>query len=192
MKEMSIKVKNGMCKSSVFSHLKWYDYVIVIAVYIVLAILTIHHDVFHTVKSSYAILEGHLSDFYTYNQPIVGGNDYDVLVYLIFALWNLPMFLAGRATPWPATPAYIMLYQKILLVIFVLLAAWILYKICTKIGANKKTAFYSSFLFMTAPYLLLSTVAYGMYDIMYVFFMLWGLCFFIKDEKKYNVYISAL
>ncbi len=179
-------------KGSVFANLRWYDYAIVIAIYVVLSLLAVHGDIYHTARSSFALLEGHVADFYEYNKGVVGGNDYDIFIYLIFALWNLPMFLSGRTVPWGPAPAYIMLYEKLLLIVFLILSAWMIYKICVMLGTKHKIAFYASFLFMTIPYMLTTAVAYGMYDILYVFFMLWGLRWFLDDAKKQNVFISAL
>src|SRR5476651_2579914 len=52
-------------------------------------------DLFHTSTSSYAYLEGHFIDFYDYNKKVVGGNDYYALIYIIFAIWNIPLKIFG-------------------------------------------------------------------------------------------------
>jgi hypothetical protein len=52
-------------------------------------------DLNHTVVSSYAYLKGNIFNFYDYNQPILWGNDYLPILYLIFALWMAPYFYSG-------------------------------------------------------------------------------------------------
>jgi hypothetical protein len=55
-------------------------------------------DLAHTVFSSYAILQGHILDFYDFNAKILVGNDYQILVYSVVALWMSPMHILGLAT----------------------------------------------------------------------------------------------
>ncbi|MEG0397052.1 MAG: hypothetical protein RR612_10010 [Oscillospiraceae bacterium] len=187
-----MELKESKWGKSVFSYIKWYDWCIIAAVYILLVLLSCHGDVYHTVKSSFALLEGHWSDFYTYNVGVVGGNDYNLLVYIIFALWNLPLFLFGGITPWPVQPSFTMIYEKALLMVFIALSAWMIYKICVKMGTDKRKAFYASALFFTAPCMLLTTVAFGMYDVIYGFFFLWGMYMFLRDKTKYDKWFSAV
>ena len=73
---------------------------------IILSLITIvicflfflQRDLIHTALSSYAYLQGHITDFYEYNKLYLGGNDYLPTLYLIFALWNIPLHLLGLAT----------------------------------------------------------------------------------------------
>src|SRR5215212_778910 len=45
-------------------------------------------DLFHTSSSSYAYLNGHIADYYDYNNKILPGWEYYLpLGYIIFAIW---------------------------------------------------------------------------------------------------------
>ncbi|MEG2189724.1 MAG: hypothetical protein RRY08_07815, partial [Christensenella sp.] len=79
-----------------------------------------------------------------------------------------------------------------LLMVFIALSAWMIYKICVKMGTDKRKAFYASALFFTAPCMLLTTVAFGMYEVIYGFFFLWGMYMFLRDKTKYDKWFSAV
>jgi hypothetical protein len=79
-------------------------------------------------------LNGHITDFYDYNKPLVDGNDYLPLMYIIFAIWNLPLKILGLTHDvetygiWLNIPELI--WTKLLLVVFYFASAYIMYKIC--------------------------------------------------------------
>ena len=99
-----------------------------------------HVDLFHTSSSSYAYLNGHITDFYDYNKPLVDGNDYLPIIYAIFAIWNLPLKLFGLTHNVAATGVMLsipeLIWTKLLLVIFYFASAFVIYKISKQITNN--------------------------------------------------------
>lgn len=97
-------------------------------------------DLFHTSSSSYAYLNGHITDFYDYNKPLVDGNDYLPIIYAIFAIWNLPLKLFGLTHNVAATGVMLsipeLIWTKLLLVIFYFASAFVIYKISKQITNN--------------------------------------------------------
>ena len=97
-------------------------------------------DLFHTSSSSYAYLNGHITDFYDYNKPLVDGNDYLTIIYAIFAIWNLPLKLFGLTHNVAATGVMLsipeLIWTKLLLVIFYFASAFVIYKISKQITNN--------------------------------------------------------
>ena len=67
-------------------------------------------DLAHTIASSFTLLDGHVRDFYVANVPLVVGNDYPMTIYVVFALWNLPVLLL-RPDLAAATPDRLALVQ---------------------------------------------------------------------------------
>ena len=98
-------------------------------------------DLSHTAASSYAYLNGHFADFYDYNKKYMGGNDYLPLIYVIFAIWNIPLHLfglnssmGGMGALLPIELAIEIAWAKLLLVAFFFAAAKVLAKISGVIG----------------------------------------------------------
>lgn len=52
-------------------------------------------DLIHTYTSSYAYLNGHFVDFYDFNKVYMERNDYLPGMYVVFALWGLPLKVLG-------------------------------------------------------------------------------------------------
>ena len=150
-------------------------------------------DIRHTVTSSYAILNGHFRDFYAFNKtiPSIAGNDYEIPVYLLFALWNIPVKLAGLAIP-EIFPIYVMLYNKLLISILYLLCAYFVYKISNLFFLDRRTSLFTAAVFVLSPIALYSPLIYTQYDSIYVLLMLIGVFYFLKNEKKRDVFIGAL
>ena len=125
-----------------------------------------HGDLFHTSISSYALLNGHFADFYDYNKIIVGRNDYYILMYIIFAIWNIPLKLLGYCISKPIflTPIEL-IWTKLLLVILFFLTVYIIYKIANLISNNTKKSNYISYIFATSPIAIFDVFIFGQYDI---------------------------
>jgi len=159
-------------------------------------------DITHTNASSFAYLHGHIANFYDYNKPLVGGNDYLPLVYLIFALWNLPLKLLElipevTSSTWMTSSTIIIIWSKLLLVIFFFASIGLLGKISNQIGSfigqnsNQKMTLTPSLLFLTSPFAIFSVFIFSGYDIFGAFFTLLGLyCYFQKKFFHFACWFS--
>ena len=89
--------------------IRWWDYLILAALMLFCFLSYEMRDLLHTAGCSYGFLDGHILDFYDYlaaqgiaEDGTVGLHaSYLPTVYVIFALWNLPMKIFGivpRAT----------------------------------------------------------------------------------------------
>jgi hypothetical protein len=127
------------------------------------------------------LLEGHFADFYEVNA--FSPPDYDILMYLIFALWNLPLFLSGVTSQTVQDNPGALLYNKILPIIFLMLCCYMVFVIAKRGGASKRLSLCAAFVFLSAPAAMIMTTGMGMYDSIYVFFILLGFFFYIPDGK---------
>jgi hypothetical protein len=144
-------------------------------------------DLSHTVTSSYAYLNGHFADFYEYNKKYIGGNDYLPLLYVIFAIWNIPLYLFGLTTspelPVAALSPIEIAWSKLLLVVFFFAAVKVLAKISEIVvddvdGVQPPVAS----IFATAPIAIFAVFIFSQYDIIGVFFTLLGFYFYLKKD----------
>ena len=176
----------------ILSHLKWYDYTILgILIALFWFLFLFPADLWHTTNCSLAYVNGHFSDFYQYNAQAYTRLDYYPLIYVIYAIWNIPLGLMGIGA-FAADNTAILLYEKVLGCLFMISATIPFYLISRKIGLNAKAAVYTTFLFLTTPYIFLSTFAWGMYDSINVFFLLFGLYFFFREKKKSDILFAML
>ena len=152
-------------------------------------------DLTHTYTSSYAYLSGHFSDFYDYNYYYVGGNDYLPSLYVIFAIWNIPLKLLGlipdnNAQPWMLTTPTEIIWSKLLLTLFFVACILVLDRISRLISKEfDYKGVNAGALFATSPFIIFGVFIYSQYDVIGVFFTLLGFYFYLN---KRFVYFSLL
>ena len=140
-------------------------------------------DIFHTGGSSFAYLNGHILDFYDYNVAFVGGNAYLPSTYILFAIWNIPVYLLRLMTlPSISAPWIVVMWYKALPTLFYILSGFLLYKIGMTIGFDSKNSKLMSYIFLTSPLAFFSQFIFGQYDIFTVFFVLLGIYFYFKND----------
>lgn len=172
--------------------LRWYDCVIFAAVCVFCCMLFYPTaDLWHTASSSMAYLLGHFSDFYDYNLIHMGGDDYYPFIYFIFAIWNLPLKIINIVTISYSNHGLIT-YERILPILFMLLTSIPVYLSIRKIGKSIRVAVYGIFIFLTSATMFISTICWGMYDTILVFFLTLGVYFFIRDQSHWDMIISML
>ena len=97
----------------ILSHLKWYDYTIFgILIALFWFAFLFPSDLWHTTSCSLAYVNGHFSDFYQYNAQLYTRLDYYPLIYVIYAIWNIPLGLMGIGA-FAADNTVILLYEKV-------------------------------------------------------------------------------
>lgn len=175
-----------------FHDFKWWDYLILALIFaFCIGFIYPTGDLWNTGYSSLAYLQGHFSDFYDYNAKIFGGSDYYPFLYLLFAVWNIPLKLMGIRY-FDYSSNWVMIYEKVFPSLMQLLTAIPVYLIVRKLGHNIRVAVYAAFLFVTSSTMLIATMCWGMYDIVFVFFITFGFYFFIRDAYKADMLISML
>ena len=53
------------------------------------------YDLSHTIACTYALLNGHIKDFYDFCMEQYQEINYMPTTYLVFAIWNLPLKILG-------------------------------------------------------------------------------------------------
>ena len=168
------------------SSVKLIDWII----YAILAIFCFlsmqHPDLLHTGGSSFALLRGHILDFYEYNAQYFGGNNYMISTYILFAIWNIPLQLLGQVKiPTMDVPYWVMLWYKLLPTLFFLFSAVLVYQICKKFekqaGVDAK---WGAYIFLSTPVAFFSQYIFGQYDVFTVFFSLLAIKMYLKDDES--------
>lgn len=153
-------------------------------------------DLSHTTKSSFALLDGHFLDFYDVNKIIVGGNDYFPLLYAVFAIWFIPLKLAGFASDevmgFTLLPVEI-LWAKILLAIFLFATLLVVNLIARELfPAERKRQQVVIFTYLLSPFALFAATVFGQYDVIGLLFTLLGFLFYLRNQTSKFVIFFAI
>ena len=162
-------------------------------------------DLWHTATSSYAYLNGHITDFYEYNKFYLVGNDYLPLIYLIYAIWNIPLHLLGFAT-YPELPNFFnpglltipslpieIAWWKALAAMLYFGSVTMIFKITKLIKVNQTTqSSLISTLFATSPFVIFSVFIFSGYDVLSVFFTMLGFYYYLKKDIKRFIFFFSI
>ncbi|MDW4573363.1 hypothetical protein R8Z57_11330 [Microbacterium sp. M3] len=168
------------------------DWALLAAICALAAVTFLYGDVKATFEHSFnfldAVLAGRPRDFYqiaiensTFGHPAV----YDVPIYAIFAVWNLPTYLLYRYADFDyltSTPAQ--LWLKLMLILFALVATWLVVRIAKTLGMTSKRSKWVAFYFLSSMSLFVPVFVIVQYDIISVTFMLAGLSAYLKGQTR--------
>lgn len=111
---------------------------------------------------------------------------YDLLLYVFFAIWNLPSIILHLITGYSYLESPIaLLWCKGMTVFFAAGMAWVLYKIVRLLDFEKKDGILAAFLMLSSLSLVAPVFIAGQYDTLPLFFMLLGLYFYLKEKPFY-------
>ncbi len=159
----------------------------------------VHVDILLTGASSISFLGGHFKDFYDFNyankvEPVY--NVYMPSAYLLFAIWNIPIYLLGIVAA-PMTNAInttsfiATMWYKALPVLFFFGSAYLIFKIAKLMGFSEKKCRVISFLFLTTPLAFFSSLIFSQHDSFTLFFVLLGTYYYFKNHMlKFTVFFG--
>ena len=133
-----------------------------------------------------SVLQGRIGDFYriaiehtSTGHPAV----YDIPLYLLFGLWNLPTYIIYRITGFHyllSTPAQ--LWLKTMMVLAALLAAKVLVDIARDLGVSRQRSKWVAFYFLSSMTLFVPVFVIVQYDIIMIVFILLGLRAYLRGR----------
>lgn len=157
--------------------------------------LYLYSDICHTsirgIVFWETLFQGRLDEFYSYFYPGVvnshfpngiSGADYDFLFYIIFAIWDFPLWCFEKITGLSFMETYLTrVYAKGIVLFFTIISGVLVKKIVESI--DEKQGKRGLFFFLFSPLLLCTIVVIGGYDIISVFFTLLGIWFYLEDRE---------
>lgn len=168
------------------------DWGLLIAVLSIAGVSFIYGDVMVTFQHSFnfldTLLEGRPQDFYAraiensaYGHPAV----YDIPVYIVFALWNLPTYVIHQLTGFDylvSTPAQ--LWLKSMMVVFAITAAKLLMTIARTLGVSADRSKWVAFYFLSSMSLFVPVFVIVQYDIISIVLMLAGILAYLRGRTR--------
>lgn len=134
--------------------------------------------------------------FYVTPYPLADGDwhaYYDFFIYIIFAIWDFPLFIYEKLAETSFADNYIALwYAKSISLFFTFLSAYQVYKMTLKISGDREKAGWSVFSYIFSTLLMPTIVIMGGYDVISLFFTLCGINAYLeKKDKKFVVYFAC-
>lgn len=162
-------------------------------------IVTTRHgmNVWNCIADHYSIL-----DFYNYNSipehlhtysyiPTQTAA-YSFMVYLVFAIWNLPLFFLERFGKVDvfANPV-IVFYAKSILIMALIFSATLFKRVCKVLMWSKKKSSWATYMYMTSAMVMSCIVVIGQYDIFSLCFIFLGILGYLeKNQKRFLFWFS--
>lgn len=163
--------------------------------------LYLYTDIIETTSNSLKIWyllfgEGKLTDFYTYRYPLIENAPqagYDFFIYVIFAIWNIPLFIFEKITSTSYRQFYLTVwYAKTIIIFFLVLTAIQVYRIALLISKDNIKAVWSVFSFVFSISVFQTIGVIGGYDVISVFFTLCGIkSYFQNKNVSFLFYFSC-
>jgi hypothetical protein len=118
---------------------------------------------------------------------------YDFLIYVIFAIWDIPLFIYEKIGGVSFAKHYIaLLYAKSIIIPFFILCSYKIYKIQNKLTGDSEKAVWSVFSFCFSIFAFQAVIVMGGYDVFSLFFTLSGIYAYLEhDNKKFMAYFAC-
>ena len=179
-------------------------YIMAIVIYLVpvsfMFLTMIHPDIEITYSHALQLLtllkNGEMDQFYlqSSNNPWGCPAYYNFPIYILFALWNLPIKILVHFTSLQEYSIISLLWCKAINIVFLILCCYKIRNIMKKAGRNERNIMMAQILFISSSSILLTTFVMSQYDIITLFFILWGIEVYISNKKItcYFLFIFAL
>ena len=156
------------------------------------AVVFMYADISNTVDNAnillYAVRHGRILEFYELSVERSVTNfaaNYNFLIYVFFAIWQAPALLAARhlgknylTCPWT------LMWSKLLLILFSVATAFLIYKIVLFCTQDKQRSALSVFLYYSSMTLFLPVFICAQIDVISMTFMLGGLYCYLRGRMK--------
>lgn len=149
------------------------------------------------------LFSGNIRGYYAYNlnaELVAGdyngyyGAYYDFIIYIIFAIWNLPLWIIKKlfSVPHILNNIFSMLWAKSIILPFLAVSLYYFYKICLLIQDDEKHIAETIFLFLTSSFTVAYLVVIGQYDIITISLMLMGMYFYMINRNDLFLFVFSI
>lgn len=164
-------------------------------------------DIHWTAKHGYMFVEsiftGNFLDFYNfaYDYPGVtlppgtgvhGLAVYNIVVYVLFGIFMLPVYLFFSITKITASPMFIIYYGKMIACFFYMGCAYLVYLMAKHFSLDTKKSSLTALYFALFPITFFNTFLAGQYDVIMLFFMLCSFYSWMKGRTFWFVFFMGV
>lgn len=156
----------------------------------------IYNDILETMRVGinfwYDLFEGRIQYFYAGRWEMtpfaymkVVQAVYDFPIYIVFAIWNFPLWIAERFFGVDVLNSVIcLMWGKTLLLIASVLITKAVYRLCVTAELSKERAVLVAILFLTSNFFMTSIIMMCAYDIVALYFAIEGINYYFKNDMK--------
>lgn len=138
------------------------------------------------------IAEGRIQDFFITSVPsgnmqhtFVQPPGYNILVYIVFAIWDLPIWLLQRYAAVDVMNNFAgLMWIRMMPVLALGYSAYLLHSILTIMTEDRRKADFGCFLYLTSLIVFSSVILIVQYDILLIVWMLLALRAYLKEDLK--------
>lgn len=142
-----------------------------------------------------SLFDGKFISFYE-NALLTGiapeGAVYDIGIYVIFAIWGLPVWILQKVMGLNPLSIGCLLWFKLMLAIIMYWSSVVLKQIAQEIGFSKKTQEYMAIIYLLSFTLLFPVLVAAQYDMIPLLFVLYGVFFYLKKENNKYILFFAI
>lgn len=146
----------------------------------------------HGISFWECLFSGKIRDFYSINMStdlhagVYQGEyfaGYDFFAYIIFGIWNLPLWISRQffGVEYPLDHLWGNIWAKSIVLVFYCGCLYFAYKIMKLVNINDFRKFVA--MITTSSFVTLYIILMGQYDVVCVFFILWGIYALFLDKK---------
>lgn len=170
--------------------------VIAAVCYIAFAHLDIHETAVHAHMLLECVADGNFFGFfertaihdYGYNNAA----HYNILMYILYALWELPIYIIERLSGTTASAFVLAFWCKAIGTAFYLGCGVLTARLAKMLGAGEAQTAWAPLLFWLSPVAFFTTLVMGQYDSICLFFMLLAFVFYFKkDYTKFTLVMGV-
>ncbi len=153
-----------------------------------------HPDLWETANHSYVFLEsvfsGNFMNFYEFcaahnnTYYYINVANYNICMYILFGLWELPVFLFNNLFGLALSEKFIIYWAKALCAIFFVGCGYMVRQIGLELGFDRNKACYAAMFFLFNPVAFFSPMVMGQYDVICLFFTLCAIVYYLRDDMK--------
>lgn len=206
--EQPVNEKSDLRRTPDLHHERIYkfEWIMLVIICMVLFVSHSYNDIIITTRQAvnlWSILfDGKIFDFYLLNENIVSGNlhytvpqgaAYDFSIYVIFAVWNFPLWLVEKYRSIDIMNSVLcLMWSKALLVVFLYLSTFTIRKICIVLGYAPYKTKWCTYIFLSSAFIFTSLFIMSQYDVIGLFFILNGVLLYLRGSMNKSVVWFAL
>ncbi len=164
--------------------------------YFIFMYLDITNTIDNSVLFTKAIFSGNFFNFYDFTIDNASTNypaNYEILAYVPFAIWNLPLAIGNMAFGFDYMHSTIaLLWAKGIIVVFAVITLFYIYKILRLCSVSKDFSMLACFVFATSIFFFWPTFLIVQIDLPALLLMLIGTYYFLKDNNKLFILFFAI
>lgn len=155
-------------------------------------LLFAHPDLVETARHGYILirstLDGNFLGFFedtfqrTYGYVYTNAAHYNILMYVLYAVWQLPLYLLEQLFGFACSDLVLTLWCKAIGIGFYLGCGFVLRRLAQLAGCEPATSQWVPLLFWLNPISFFTTVIMGQYDSICLFFLLLSLVFYLQNR----------